>query len=727
MRLIRCRYNQFNDIPVLSPRISSQQELFVDIYIGQPNQGSHPLAFQLRWLREVRHGQIDSSIHEALSKLFQLANGNNLPLEQLIELFLSNPHIDSCFPHSLQSVQNDNDPTLQFLHLNHSQDSHYHQLQVNQDIGRIIDQFVSNDFVKWIYDKAIDIYKQQVKENDNPHAYYQLGYIYHYGLSSIGMDANKAFKCYRSAVNKNHPGAQFMLYQLYSSQKRCHRLSSRNDYCTKRPTQVVTKCPSPEILQSAATMTETASVETIGDHSMPQSSDDCANNLYNFSCLGGHSNIAATTSSLLTLTDNSNLSHRYVKVIDNIQLIELKVKMYVKAAATGKGYTDAYHQLSIGYDIWPLWREAIHRLHSQLLETINHGNRSNQLTQHQLADTYNQLGFLTLFLNITNIEVDNKKALLYFNKAAALGNPSGYYNIAEMYSQGYTTGISLDQEECEMIIINYRCSAAEHGHHLSQFLMGLYYTHYQENLIKSSYYFIRSLQYGYAATLSYITFYYFHGWGGVKQDFHRAYLYCLLSATANDYDFAITGKDNRSEAYDMLGYMYEHGLGVEVNYQTSLQCYAQAARLGNLQSCCCLAKLIEKGKADINDRLTNAVQLYKFAAASTSCVQGYANYRLGKLYRNNQNIDFYDQELAKIYFKQACNFYQQILETARPAQLYHLGIMHQYGYGTDIDKVTASNYYKNAINQSQQSKNIFDLYYSKKAKKRYEQLNIHPN
>lgn len=726
MKLIRCRYNQFDNSLGLLPRTSFEHDLLVDIYIGQPSQGCRPLAFQLRWLKEVRQGQIDSSILEALKKLLQLANGHDLPLERLINHFLSNPHIDGRIQHSIQSINHDDDPTLQYFHDNQS--GCYQQLSMNQDIDRIIDQFVSNDFIKWVYDKAITIYKQQINENDSPHAHYQLGYIYHYGLSSNGMDANKAFKYYRSAVNKNHPGAQFMLYQLYSSQKRSHTLSScRNCYVQHHSS----RDQSTDGLPSTTTaVTGTQCNPTINnDNNIGQPSDNCNRHFNNLTCLDAHNitvNSTTTTATTFpTLSDNSNdLSHRYVKVIDDIQLIELKVKMYVIAAASGKGYTDAYHQLSIVYDIWPEWRDAIHRLHSQLLEIISHGNQSSQQTQHQLADTYNQLGFLTLFLNIDNTEVDNKKALLYFNKAAALGNPSGYYNIAEMYSLGYTTGITLDEEERDMIIINYRCYAAEHGHHLSQFLMGLYYTHYQEDLIKSSYYFIRSLQYGYAATLSYMTFYYLHGWGGVKQDFHRAYLYCLLSATANDYDFSITGKDNRSEAYDMLGYMHEHGLGVEINYQTSLQCYAQAARFGNLQSCCCLAKLIEKRKTNIDHHLSHSIQLYKFAATSPNCVQGYANYRLGKLHRNNQYADIYDQQLAATYFERACTFYQQILETARPAQLYHMGIMYQYGYGTDMNKATASEYYKNAINQSQQSKNIFDLYYSKKAKKRYEQLNI---
>ena len=53
------------------------------IYIGKPEQGHHPLHFQTDWLSKVRGGVIPSEIMEAVTKLQELANKNNVSLEEL--------------------------------------------------------------------------------------------------------------------------------------------------------------------------------------------------------------------------------------------------------------------------------------------------------------------------------------------------------------------------------------------------------------------------------------------------------------------------------------------------------------------------------------------------------------------------------------------------------------------------------------------------------------------
>ena len=53
------------------------------IYIGQPEQGHHPLHFQADWLSKQRGGTVPADVMDAISKLKDLADKNNVSLEEL--------------------------------------------------------------------------------------------------------------------------------------------------------------------------------------------------------------------------------------------------------------------------------------------------------------------------------------------------------------------------------------------------------------------------------------------------------------------------------------------------------------------------------------------------------------------------------------------------------------------------------------------------------------------
>ena len=48
------------------------------IYIGQPEPGHHPLHFQADWLSKNRGGTIPPAVMDAISKLKDLAEKNNV-------------------------------------------------------------------------------------------------------------------------------------------------------------------------------------------------------------------------------------------------------------------------------------------------------------------------------------------------------------------------------------------------------------------------------------------------------------------------------------------------------------------------------------------------------------------------------------------------------------------------------------------------------------------------
>lgn len=54
-----------------------------DVYIGKPEGKHHPLHFQSDWLNKERGGNIPAEIMDAVTKLKDLAEKNNVPLEDL--------------------------------------------------------------------------------------------------------------------------------------------------------------------------------------------------------------------------------------------------------------------------------------------------------------------------------------------------------------------------------------------------------------------------------------------------------------------------------------------------------------------------------------------------------------------------------------------------------------------------------------------------------------------
>lgn len=53
------------------------------VYIGNPESSHHPLSFQADWLSKQRGGTIPAEIMDAISKLKELADKNNVSLEDL--------------------------------------------------------------------------------------------------------------------------------------------------------------------------------------------------------------------------------------------------------------------------------------------------------------------------------------------------------------------------------------------------------------------------------------------------------------------------------------------------------------------------------------------------------------------------------------------------------------------------------------------------------------------
>ena len=65
------------------------------VYIGKPENKHHPLHFQSEWLSKERGGNIPAEVMTAVGKLKDLADKNNVSLEELCVYALGNAQLQS--------------------------------------------------------------------------------------------------------------------------------------------------------------------------------------------------------------------------------------------------------------------------------------------------------------------------------------------------------------------------------------------------------------------------------------------------------------------------------------------------------------------------------------------------------------------------------------------------------------------------------------------------------
>lgn len=59
------------------------KKLPVTLYVGNPAAGTHPLAFQNRWLGKEKGGSVPSNIMESFTKLKNISDNGRISFEEL--------------------------------------------------------------------------------------------------------------------------------------------------------------------------------------------------------------------------------------------------------------------------------------------------------------------------------------------------------------------------------------------------------------------------------------------------------------------------------------------------------------------------------------------------------------------------------------------------------------------------------------------------------------------
>ncbi len=77
----------------------------VTLYVGNPSEGSHPLAFQSRWLSEKRGGEIPNAIMESFSKIADISVSSRVPFEDLCAYVIEEVNLQRSLVSDLAKAQ----------------------------------------------------------------------------------------------------------------------------------------------------------------------------------------------------------------------------------------------------------------------------------------------------------------------------------------------------------------------------------------------------------------------------------------------------------------------------------------------------------------------------------------------------------------------------------------------------------------------------------------------
>lgn len=405
----------------------------------------------------------------------------------------------------------------------------------------------------------------------------------------------------------------------------------------------------------------------------------------------------------------SQPSAAYTNIVSETELVDIKVRWYIKSSAQALVYSNSGIELWNNHNASLAWRKAIIEERTCLLDKIS--NKSYSDTD-EFGKILNQVSYISL--QLSKDDSGYKTAIDGFESASRLGSPDASWNLAALV---YHNCLGVDKDEHKKLQLMIQ--AADRGHVRAQFWLGEYLfsssVGKEEQCNKALSYFKQSLRYPFASTLFWVGYAHLLG-TGTRQDYALAMQYFQLAVTSSDYLFGV----GNSSACSWLAFMYSKGLGITSDFTTASHYYAMAAKLGNKHSLNDLAKLIEKKKINCRD-LDVAVKLYNMAAGENKedTSTYYARYRLGKLYSNKCNRQIYNLAKGSEYYAQALHLLESsISDDTRSYRYYHLAIIYEKGYGTSINYQRATKYYSLARDAATKVYDILDRYYGKKAEKR---------
>ena len=177
-----------------------------------------------------------------------------------------------------------------------------------------------------------------------------------------------------------------------------------------------------------------------------------------------------------------------------------------------------------------------------------------------------------------------------------------------------------------------------------------------------------------------------------EQDPQELYELGLEASRAKDYETAFkyfqpAAEQGHAQGQAWLGWLYEHGHGVEQDDGESVKWYRLAADQGVAWAQDNLGWMYEKGRGVKQDD-GESVKWYRLAAE-----QGYA------LAQNNLGACYYVGRGVKQNYEEAVKWYRLAAEQGNATAHYNLGRMYETGRGVEQDDAEAAKWYRLAAEQ----------------------------
>ena len=226
------------------------------------------------------------------------------------------------------------------------------------------------------------------------------------------------------------------------------------------------------------------------------------------------------------------------------------------------------------------------------------------------------------------------------------------------------------EEEDYETSFDYFMEAANYDNPYALFKVGRFYDYGEgvpQDYEKAINWYEKAIEKGSASAMNNMGSKYLNGEGVPENDYKARELFERAAALGNDF------------ALSNLGVIYNNGYGVEKDKEKAIAYYEQAVEKGNINAMINLGDIYEKNDVD------KALSLFETAAAKNS---GTAYCRIGDLYfyehlTNNQRLG---REKSRTYYEKAAE-----LDNARGQ--FMAGFIYLQGYGVNIDKDKALDYF----------------------------------
>lgn len=286
-----------------------------------------------------------------------------------------------------------------------------------------------------------------------------------------------------------------------------------------------------------------------------------------------------------------------------------------------------------------------------------------------------------MYLNGIVVKQDDKKAVEFYKRAADLGDPVACYTVGLIYKKGL-----IDQDPNPKMAQKYFELGAEKGNTGAKYELSIEEAREAFNQIKS----IDPIKQeeGYKTLLKLEPIYKAAADNGIIT---AKYALGVIYAKSKDKEkqklaapiFEECVQSNINSAYMALGYVYDLGIGVDVDYWKSFECYEKAYRKGNKKAILNIiyANIMGLG---CTQNFTSAINLARDAVNSGIKE---ANYFAGILFKHGFGVEKNVDKAEELFGYAA--------DAGFGPAVYQLGLLADpfHGMGND-EKVAVSNYKK---------------------------------